>query len=198
MSRTFKQLGTQIGELVAHKNASYGSSFAKSGVFLRLLFPEGVPPERMEDALLLVRIFDKQMRIATAKDAFGESPYQDIAGYGLLGTQLHEERMKHECASASSKGVEEPSTARNSSAAADATPSTTTPVSAPSEKPFSEPSMTPSSSSSAGTDASAPSATEHASAVEAALTVLQPHREPMADLSDMDYHVALIRKGYLL
>jgi cell division protein FtsB len=27
------------------------------------------------------------MRIATDKDAFGESPFQDIAGYGLLGLQ---------------------------------------------------------------------------------------------------------------
>jgi hypothetical protein len=34
---------------------------------------------------LLVRIFDKQMRIATRKDYAGESPYRDIAGYGILG-----------------------------------------------------------------------------------------------------------------
>jgi hypothetical protein len=28
---------------------------------------------------------DKLFRIATARDALGESPYRDIAGYGLLG-----------------------------------------------------------------------------------------------------------------
>lgn len=35
--------------------------------------------------LCLVRILDKMFRIATDKDALGESPYRDIAGYGILG-----------------------------------------------------------------------------------------------------------------
>jgi len=33
----------------------------------------------------MIRIIDKLFRIATQKEAFGESPYRDIAGYGLLG-----------------------------------------------------------------------------------------------------------------
>ena len=37
--------------------------------------------------LCVVRIFDKLKRIATQKNAFSESPYQDIVGYGLLGTE---------------------------------------------------------------------------------------------------------------
>lgn len=78
-------MGAAIGALVTEKNAAYGDSFAKCGEFLRLLFPNGIQPEQYDDALALVRIFDKQMRIATRKDAFGESPYKDIAGYGLLG-----------------------------------------------------------------------------------------------------------------
>ena len=88
----FRELGTQVGEMVDRKREAYGSSFAKSGDFLRLLFPDGLPPDRYDDALLQVRIFDKQMRIATDRDAFGESPYVDIAGYGLLGTQLHADK----------------------------------------------------------------------------------------------------------
>jgi hypothetical protein len=90
--KTLQQLGTDLGKLLEEKNAAYGSSFAASGDFLRLLFPRGVPADRYDDALLMVRIFDKQMRIATDKDAFGESPYQDIAGYGILGVQLHQQR----------------------------------------------------------------------------------------------------------
>lgn len=74
-----------IGDLVERKNAAYGSSFSKSGEFLRLLYPDGLKPEQYKDALLLVRIFDKQMRVATAKEALAESPYADIAGYGILG-----------------------------------------------------------------------------------------------------------------
>lgn len=75
----------EIGKLTADKNAAYGNAFESAGPFLCLLFPLGIPPEKYTDALLLVRIFDKMMRIVTQKDAFGESPYRDIAGYGLLG-----------------------------------------------------------------------------------------------------------------
>lgn len=90
------QIGTEIGELVEAKNAAYGSSFAKAGEFLGLLYPNGILPEQFADALLLVRIFDKQMRIATDRDALGESPYRDIAGYGILGASLHEPRSQKE------------------------------------------------------------------------------------------------------
>ena len=81
----FKELGRDVGELVDEKNEVYGDSVGQSGEFLKLLWPDGIPVESYGDALTLVRIFDKCKRIATRKDAFGESPYQDIAGYGLLG-----------------------------------------------------------------------------------------------------------------
>jgi len=81
----FLSVACEIGLLVREKNAAYGSSFAKCGDFLKLLYPDGMKPEQYGDALMLVRIFDKQMRIATAKDALGENPYRDIAGYGILG-----------------------------------------------------------------------------------------------------------------
>lgn len=86
----YNKIGADIGALVTEKNAAYGNSFAKCGEFLRLLFPEGCRPDQFEDALAMVRIFDKQMRIATRKDAFGESPYRDIAGYGILGATKDE------------------------------------------------------------------------------------------------------------
>lgn len=87
----FEQIATEVGKLVAEKNQAYGDSFAQCGRFLELLYPEGIQPEQYSDVLALVRIFDKQMRIATRKDAFGESPYRDIAGYGLLGAAKDEE-----------------------------------------------------------------------------------------------------------
>ena len=85
MTAPFNDIAARIGELVTEKNIAYGDSFAKCGQFLRLLYPEGIKPGQYDDALAMVRIFDKQMRIATAKDAYGESPYQDIAGYAILG-----------------------------------------------------------------------------------------------------------------
>ena len=83
----YAELGKEIGEIVDEKNEAYGDSFATSGEFLKLLWPEGIPTEDYSDALALVRIFDKCKRIATRKDALGESPYKDIAGHGLLGAE---------------------------------------------------------------------------------------------------------------
>lgn len=91
---TFKELGERIGNLLEEKNAAYGNSFDDAGEFLRLLYPTGVQPNQMNDALCLVRIFDKMKRIATNKDAFGESPYQDIAGYAILGLRRSEVEKK--------------------------------------------------------------------------------------------------------
>lgn len=78
----------EVGRLTADKNAAYGNSFAATGSFFSILFPLGIPPEKYTDALLMARIFDKLMRVASRQgddDAMGESPYADIAGYGLLG-----------------------------------------------------------------------------------------------------------------
>lgn len=83
-----KQKGRDLGRLLAEKNAAYGSAFAKAGEFLKILYPDGIGPDQYAQMLVLIRIFDKQMRIATDKDALGEDPFQDIAGYGLLGTTL--------------------------------------------------------------------------------------------------------------
>lgn len=82
---SYEQLGQRVGALVDTKNKAYGSAFDDAGNFLKLLYPNGIQPSQYGDALALVRIFDKMKRIATDRDAMGESPYQDIAGYGLLG-----------------------------------------------------------------------------------------------------------------
>lgn len=89
----FKELGNRVGQLVDEKNAAYGNSFGEAGEFLKILYPNGIRPDQYTDMLCVVRIFDKMKRIATKKDAFGESPYQDIVGYGLLGLNLSEGKM---------------------------------------------------------------------------------------------------------
>lgn len=80
----YEPIARAIGQLVDKKNQAYGDAFNKSGDFLKLLYPDGIKPEQYGDMLALVRVFDKQMRIATAKDALEENPWQDIAGYGIL------------------------------------------------------------------------------------------------------------------
>ncbi len=86
----YEKLAERIGKLVENKNAAYGNSFNEAGNFLKLLYPDGIKPEQYADMLCVVRLFDKMKRIATRKDAFGESPYQDIVGYGLLGLEKDE------------------------------------------------------------------------------------------------------------
>ena len=80
----YSQRGKEIGELVERKNKAYGDSFAKSGDILRILFPNGIEPDQYDDVLAIARIIDKLFRIATDRDALGERPYEDIAGYSLL------------------------------------------------------------------------------------------------------------------
>ena len=84
----YEQLGQEVGRLVDEKQVAYGDSFGKAGQVLRILYPDGIAPEQYDDALAITRIIDKLFRIATDKDAFGESPYSDIAGYGLLGEMI--------------------------------------------------------------------------------------------------------------
>jgi hypothetical protein len=91
MTRPFERIASEVGRLVTEKNEAYGDSAATSGKALELLYPDGLKPEAYGDALLLVRIWDKLKRIATRKNYAGESPYRDIAGYGLLGAAKDEE-----------------------------------------------------------------------------------------------------------
>lgn len=81
----FARLGREIGELVEAKQRAYGDSYGRSGEVMRVLYPDGIRPEQYADALAVVRVIDKLFRVATDRDALGESPWRDIAGYGLLG-----------------------------------------------------------------------------------------------------------------
>lgn len=87
--KNFSELAAELGKLVDEKNAAYGD-WNVPGQMLKLLYPNGVKPEQMDDMLTVVRILDKLRRIATKKDAFGESPYKDIFGYSLLAIRKAE------------------------------------------------------------------------------------------------------------
>ena len=91
--KDYIQIATELGSLVKEKQEAYGDSFSKSELIIKLLYPDGVRSENYRDLLTITRIIDKLFRIATRKNAFGESPYRDIAGYALLGlaSDLEEE-----------------------------------------------------------------------------------------------------------
>ena len=81
----YEQLGAEIGKIVTDKQISYGDSFGNAGRVMEIIYPNGITREQYDDALVVVRIIDKLFRIANRKNAYGESPYGDIAGYSLLG-----------------------------------------------------------------------------------------------------------------
>lgn len=94
--KTFVEIANEIGSLVSEKNLAYGDSFSRCCEVMKVLYPSGIPPEKYTDALLMVRIIDKLFRIANKKDAFGESPWGDIAGYGILGCSKDQSHQKDE------------------------------------------------------------------------------------------------------
>lgn len=86
----FERIAAEVGALVTEKNLAYGDSFVQSGKVMALLYPDGIAVEQMRDALGVVRVVDKLFRIATRKKAFGESPWRDVAGYGIVATAADE------------------------------------------------------------------------------------------------------------
>jgi hypothetical protein len=92
--KDYVAIAKDIGLLVREKQEAYGDSFSKSEEIIKVLYPNGVKPENYRDLLTITRIIDKLFRIATRKDAFGESPYRDIAGYALLGIASDLEEKK--------------------------------------------------------------------------------------------------------
>ena len=87
---SYEEIGASVGRLVEEKQAAYGDSFGKSGAVMAILYPNGIDAAAMTDALTVVRVLDKLFRIATDRDALGESPWRDIAGYSLLAAKRAE------------------------------------------------------------------------------------------------------------
>lgn len=83
--KKYHEIGEEIGRLVQEKNEAYGDSFGQACRILEVLYPNGIQPAQYRDALAITRVIDKLFRLATNKDAFGESPWRDICGYAILG-----------------------------------------------------------------------------------------------------------------
>lgn len=86
MSRKrYQEIASSIGKLTQEKNEAYGDSFGQACRILEVLYPGGIAPSQYRDALAITRVIDKLFRLANKRDAFGESPWRDIAGYAILG-----------------------------------------------------------------------------------------------------------------
>ncbi|MDD4601478.1 hypothetical protein SDC9_04162 [bioreactor metagenome] len=84
----YERAGQELGKMVDDKQAAYGDAITAVEQLMMVLYPQGVQPDQYRDMLIMVRTMDKQCRIARGnKEAFGESPWRDICGYGLLGAE---------------------------------------------------------------------------------------------------------------
>lgn len=90
----FEKIAAKIAKIVTEKNIAYGDSFGNSATIVRALWPNGIRPDQYDDLLCVIRVIDKLFRVATRKDAFGESPWGDINGYSLLALAAEEEKKK--------------------------------------------------------------------------------------------------------
>jgi hypothetical protein len=89
MKNTFDNIASDLARLLTAKNDAYGNAFDKTTQILTLLYPKGIPLSSYKDVHVIIRMLDKLSRIAQNNDPFGESPYQDIAGYSLLALKSH-------------------------------------------------------------------------------------------------------------
>lgn len=80
----YRLLAESVGDVVDRKNVQYGDAINDVEVFLKLLYPGGIPVERFRDVGLLVRMYDKMKRIASGNQG-EENAWQDLCGYALLG-----------------------------------------------------------------------------------------------------------------
>ena len=88
------ELGGEVAKVLDTTNKAYGNSTEKSAKIVSILYPNGIQPEQMHDVRCLISILDKLSRIANDKDAFGESPWRDVAGYALLAYRHDLQRNK--------------------------------------------------------------------------------------------------------
>lgn len=91
--KTLKKKMKKLRKLVSEKNKAYGDSIGSSKKIFDLYYPNGISPKQYSDVLLVVRILDKLSRIATAKRAFKEDAWQDLAGYALRGTMKDDKNL---------------------------------------------------------------------------------------------------------
>ena len=81
---SFHSLGEELADMLDNKNRQYGDSYARMAHVLPMFYPDGVPGDHLLDAVFILRIIDKLMRIASAQGDDMEDPVKDIAGYAIL------------------------------------------------------------------------------------------------------------------
>lgn len=81
-----EEVGVKLASMLKKKHAHYTDSILRVALALEVFYPNGVKPGQFVDFALVVRTLDKIMRISSGKRSIdNESPWIDVAGYGVLG-----------------------------------------------------------------------------------------------------------------
>lgn len=86
--KSYIDIAISIAKLVEEKQKAYGNSFERATRIFEILYPDGIKIEQYQNVLVVARILDKLSRIATDEKAFGENPWEDIAGYSILMNKI--------------------------------------------------------------------------------------------------------------
>ena len=90
-AKRLRLVGLEGARITIERNKKYGDAVRKTLGILEELYPDGIQPNQYSDLLLLVRVLDKLIRIASytpdRRAADDESPWADVRGYGILGEE---------------------------------------------------------------------------------------------------------------
>lgn len=99
----FLQIGQKIGLFLERKEKTHGNSYNFVTEYLKLKYPNGLPPDMMDGFLAEVRIVEKLSRMSSSKmnrkDLDEEdNPWWDIAGIALcqLAREVEQENSNNE------------------------------------------------------------------------------------------------------
>lgn len=91
-AKRLRKIGAFVTINTIDKNRKYGDAARKVTDLLYTLYPDGIQPNQYPNALLLIRLLDKVVRLASytpeRMEADDETPWVDVAGYGVLGGEL--------------------------------------------------------------------------------------------------------------
>lgn len=87
----YKKIVGDLLEMVLEKQKSYGNAVEKVPDLIRVLYPNGIPQAAYTESLMITRVCDKLMRIATAHNngrIADSDAWSDILGYALIALSI--------------------------------------------------------------------------------------------------------------
>lgn len=83
----FEEIGRSRGKLLDSKQKQYGSEAIPAvEEMMKILFPQGIPSEKIGESILISRILEKLCRITFGDGSGDEDAFADIQGYGMIGS----------------------------------------------------------------------------------------------------------------